>query len=1014
MPVDKNAAWPEAAELAASPAFDENFYLQYSGIPSERTSQSSARHFLIWGWKQGFPLHPLIELEYIDKGVLERQRRGEWGAVLSWLYSAEARTRPWGALFDPRALGGAAPLDVLASLRDDSPVPVPPEFVGEPPTLGAVRAAILDWVQRYRKEFTPALPVRRATWDADETSSWVESLAPVPAAAKVSVIMPVRDREDTIGDAIDSVLAQTHRNFELIVVDDGSIDSTQDRVAAYASHDPRVQLIAGSRKGVGPARQTGLEVATGEFVAFLDSDNTWTERFLEHSVAALSADDQVVATHAGLRLHGDNGSVQYRGGDVAASDLQLGNSIDINVLVTRSRVVRNVGGFDPQLRRWVDYDLVLRLAKVGELRYLPFIGCDYANQTRSDRITNRESLHWEWVVKEKNLVDWAAAGGKARVEGRVSVVLLVTHSSIGPRRLADQILTESPRDLEIILIDCGARPAVGQSLIARYAAEPRVRYVRLAANPQFSAAANFGFEQSTGQQVVFVNSDATPRDGWLEAMLREKAESGALAVQALVTQRNGAVYAAGYAFLGQGAVPTPLLADLTLTDAREADIGRLSAISRQALLVDATSFATLRGFDPLFVEGYEDVDFCLRARREFGPEAAHFRCVTDAVLAIDSRSDAAEDARQSENRRIFVERWSSTDLPDDSRIYESRSLRVTDIVPGQGVAKPYYTPFLVREPRERSADPGATASPLRWALKIGATNTQDRWGDVPFADDLAKALRERGQDAVVDRYGAHDRLTGYLDDVVLTIRGRHAIPPRPGAVNVMWVISRPDLITVDEVRAYDLVYSASPKWAAWMGAQAGRRIDVLHQATDPDRFRPDLADFEQADDVLFVGAPRAAESPRYGRRLIGHAIEAEAPLGVWGPGWEKFVPANRVRGDFLDFAHTPRAYRSARIALNDHWADMREWGFISNRAFDIIACGTPVISDEIAGLEIFQGAAVVADSAARMRELVTDRSWIPSSERMMEISEMVRAEHSFAARADALIRAVRDFRNSAF
>src|SRR5699024_92739 len=121
-----------------------------------------------------------------------------------------------------------------------------------------------------------------------------------------------------------------------------------------------------------------------------------------------------------------------------------------------------------------------------------------------------------------------------------------------------------------------------------------------------------------------------------------------------------------------------------------------------------------------------------------------------------------------------------------------------------------------------------------------------------------------------------------LDDVVLTIRGRWPIPPQPGRVNIMWVISRPELVTVEEVLGYDVVYAASAKWAAWMTAQSGKRIEVLHQATDPERFRPDLERFELADDLIFVGAPRPVEGGPYGRPLVGMAVQAEVPLGVWG------------------------------------------------------------------------------------------------------------------------------------
>lgn len=989
----------EAAELVDSGAFDTSFYLRMAG---KRTSQNAARNYLMHGRQKAIAPHPLIEYEYIDSAVWERMRKGNLSALLDWLRSPQARKVAWGPLFDPRDLDGADPLMVLRELNDDDLVPVPADFVGTVPTLAAVRSSIVAWQETYRDELQLALPSRRNHWDENETEIWFQSLGS-HATGLVSVIMPAKNRDDTISAAIDSVLAQSYRNFELIIIDDGSTDSTHEIAAAYAARDSRVRVIEGPHRGVGPARTAGLAVHKGEFVAFLDSDNTWTTDFLLYSLRALSADKAVVATHTGLRLHGDGGSVEYRGGNVSPAALQLGNSIDINVLVARSTSVQAAGGFDDSLRRWVDYDLVLRLARQGELRYLPFIGCDYSNHARADRITRRESPHWEWVVKGKNLVDWSKIQQALpdRKGGRISIIVVANGAFFGPRRVVDSALREDIDDLEVIVVDSGSSASVGRRLVATYVNDTRVRYIRLPANPLFPNAANVGFAQSTGEYVAFISGSATPRDGWLKAMVRKRSESDALATQALVVQHGGSVLSAGYAFL-RGSMPTSFLAGHPVEDAREADLEGLTAVSRLALLVNANSFARLRGFDPFFVDGFEDVDFFLRARHEFGPSNSLLNVASDAIVLVDVRTSPGSERRRIESGRLLEERWAQAEPPNDASRYEARAFRVAHLVPGQGSAKPFSSPLLVRD-----RAPGS----LRWAIKIGANYTQDRWGDVPFADDLARALRRLGQNVVIDRHGAHDRASTYLDDVVVAIRGRHEIRPQYGATNILWVISRPELVTVEEVRGYEAVYAASEKWADWMSAQSGRRVEVLHQATDPERFRPDLEPLEGADEMVFVGAPRLEEGEEYGRRLVGLAVQANAPLGVWGHGWEKFVPEAHVREGFLDFSLTPRVYRSAQIGLNDHWADMKEWGFISNRAFDIVASGTPVISDEIDGLELFEGAVASANSVEEMTQLVMDRSWLPSQECMVEISEMVRREHSFDARATKLLRTALDLRD---
>lgn len=91
--------------------------------------------------------------------------------------------------------------------------------------------------------------------------------------ALISVVIPVYNGERYIGEAIESVLAQNHDNIEIIVVNDGSTDATEDVVHSYQE----VKVISQPRKGVSTARNRGIEISSGEFIAFLDADDLWTK-----------------------------------------------------------------------------------------------------------------------------------------------------------------------------------------------------------------------------------------------------------------------------------------------------------------------------------------------------------------------------------------------------------------------------------------------------------------------------------------------------------------------------------------------------------------------------------------------------------------------------------------------------------------------------------------------------------------------------------------------------------------
>lgn len=309
-------------------------------------------------------------------------------------------------------------------------------------------------------------------------------------------------------------------------------------------------------------------------------------------------------------------------------------------------------------------------------------------------------------------------------------------------------------------------------------------------------------------------------------------------------------------------------------------------------------------------------------------------------------------------------------------------------------------PILTRPERTVVLNGRGETPSYRWAIKIGANGAQDRWGDVPFAEDLARALTALGQETVITRHGAHNQSSAYLDDVVLTIRGAEPAAPQAGRVNILWVISRAERVSVDEVRGYDAVFAASPSWAEWMTEQSGRPIDVMLQATAPERFNPQVPPSEHREDVLFVGGPRIAEG---GRPIVNAALASGTRVGLWGGRWDEVAPPELFRGGFLPFEDAPSYYRAANIVLNDHMESMREWGFINNRTFDAVATGVPVISDSLDGLELFDGAVKPVNTSQEVVDALQDRSWIPDEASMRAISERIRAEHSFARRAETLL-----------
>lgn len=180
----------------------------------------------------------------------------------------------------------------------------------------------------------------------------------------VSIIIPTHNRWPMIGQAVESVLSQTFRNFELIVVDDGSSDGTAEKIGAFGRE---IRIIVQSRRGVSAARNHGARVAHGRYLAFLDSDDLWlreklavqTTFMMEHPEMQICQTEETWLRH-GKRV---NPKAKHRklSGDIFRASLELCLVSPSAVMLTKD-LFEEMGGFDESLPVCEDYDLWLRVA----------------------------------------------------------------------------------------------------------------------------------------------------------------------------------------------------------------------------------------------------------------------------------------------------------------------------------------------------------------------------------------------------------------------------------------------------------------------------------------------------------------------------------------------------------------------------------------------------------------------------------------------------------------------------
>ena len=186
---------------------------------------------------------------------------------------------------------------------------------------------------------------------------------------EVTVVMPAYNSEHFIGRAIESVLAQVYSDWELIVVDDGSTDLTEQLVKSHT--DDRIHYTHQTNQGPSVARNVGLAKSQSDYVIFLDADDWWDSRCLEQLVAALcKASSQDAVAHADWAYVSETsqtGTIMNSAVDrnLALATLVLRNPIAIHCALVRRSALLAVGGFpieDPALEDW---ELWLRLASAG-------------------------------------------------------------------------------------------------------------------------------------------------------------------------------------------------------------------------------------------------------------------------------------------------------------------------------------------------------------------------------------------------------------------------------------------------------------------------------------------------------------------------------------------------------------------------------------------------------------------------------------------------------------------------
>jgi hypothetical protein len=469
-------------------------------------------------------------------------------------------------------------------------------------------------------------------------------------------------------------------------------------------------------------------------------------------------------------------------------------------------------------------------------------------------------------------------------------------------------------------------------------------------------------------------SDLDP--GWMARMQRELGAGTVAATPTLVrpvhrchgiTEHDGLVAAAGFDIeIDRAGAPVVRARLAGERPSADGEVSEVAAAPLQGLMVDRTAYVAAGGLEgPADDLDVASVDLCARLRQH-GGRIVH----VPSALALDWR-----DVR---SRRALLH-------PID-------------------VTSPAWRRAVARSGPQLSRGTRTSSTPrLRLAISTAAPNQLvcRRWGDWHVAEALGRALERSGVEVLVNTSSEAASPAARSCDVHLVLRGRSPIERTPGQHHVLWVISHPETIDPAECDEADLVLVASPLFADELRTKTATPVDVLLQATDPDRFCPGPGSRRHHHDVTFVAKSRDVR-----RRIVADAIEAGFEPTIYGTGWQGLVDARLVRDGYVDNAYLPVIYRSAGVVLNDHWDSMRDFGFVSNRLYDVLGCGTPVVSDDVVGIpELFDGAVPTYRTPEELASVITAALEDPASARATAARgrAAVLRRHTFDHRAQELL-----------
>ena len=808
--------------------------------------------------------------------------------------------------------------------------------------------------------------------------------------------------------------------LEVIVVDDGSTDETPRILASFGD---AITVLTQQNEGPAVATNRAIARARGRYVSLLDADDVWLPDKLARQLAILEANPAVGLVHGDLEVIDDDGRLTRPSkfdwyGELPVVGRALGRLLAQNEATTSAITLRtDLAKAIPPAPAWAwcrDWWLAAHVAAAHEVDALREPVARYRihgdNVSAQDMASERAVRLWERDL---------------RVRRHLLRELDLTNATL------DELALAWARFAGFLAKVAEVR-GIPQTAVVSVPGEVRATAARLRAHAQELLAGDPGRAARFAVKAMAADPFEPASAALFEQARRrrgaERAPTEAERTRAFAELATA--LAAGDAAVRKRHAARALVLDPSDDHARALAVARVPPTARDAerrarfhtpatrALDGARAFVAVAAADELtqqpallrawaaafapdddatlaIATGEQDLG-ALHARLAQALEHAGLDAegAHDMALVLVERDTPTEIALAREAHALLSDRPGERALAGHPRVGSGETERLRALAERRWSHDGFGAPLAI----------SIQICPQRW-------DGAERWGDTHFARALADELERRGHAARIEVLAEWDAPERPPADVTIHLRGLWAFVPRPtdDELSVLWNISHPDLVTIAECDAFDLVLTPSARHAEQLARATSTPLHVLEQATDPTVFFPER-DPAHARELVLVGNSRGIFRPILRDLLGGAGPDRIRDLAVWGQGWGATLPDGILAGEHLRNDEVRRAYSSAALVLNDHWDDMRAQGIVSNRIFDALACGALVVSDHLPEIAQRFGDAVVTyttpdDLRAQVDALLADP--VQRAERAARGRELVLAQHTFRHRVDALLDALK-------